>query len=134
MDQITIELITAEAMIELLTMKGIFYRKQFVKITDLGDQYLSVSDLKFRFFEKRDAEVIHFRKKCKSINPSVIIFLHHIRIKANGNNRCPHSYRISNHCQSDIHPGKLLGINNKIKTIKRKTCDYDPLRYWLIKS
>jgi len=47
-------------MIELLTMKGIFYRKQFVKITDLGDQYLSVSDLKFRFFEKRDAEVIHF--------------------------------------------------------------------------
>jgi len=44
-----------------------------------------------------------------------------------------HGYRISNHCQSDIHRGKLEGCNNKIKTIKPKACDYNPLQYLAFK-
>jgi hypothetical protein len=55
--------------------------------------------------------------------------LHHIRIKAEGKNGCPHSYRISNHCQSDIPTGKLEGINDKIKAIKQKVCKSNHLHY-----
>ncbi len=44
-----------------------------------------------------------------------------------------HGYRISTHCQSDIPTGKLEGINDKIKAIKRKAFDYNPLRYLAFK-
>ena len=31
-----------------------------------------------------------------------------------------YSYGIPNHCDTPIHTGKLKGVNNKIKVIKRK--------------
>lgn len=44
-----------------------------------------------------------------------------------------HSYGILNHCQYQIHTGKLEGINNKIKVIKRKTYGYQDLQYFTLK-
>ena len=42
-------------------------------------------------------------------------------------------YGILNHCQYPIHTGKLEGVNNKIKVIKRKAYGYHDLRYFTLK-
>jgi transposase len=44
-----------------------------------------------------------------------------------------HGYRISNYCQSDIPTRKLDGINDKIKTIKRKAFGSNHLQYLAVK-
>lgn len=44
-----------------------------------------------------------------------------------------YSYGILNHCHYTIHTGKLEGINNKIKVIKRKAYGYHDLRYFGLK-
>ena len=44
-----------------------------------------------------------------------------------------HSYGILNHCDFPIHTGKLEGVNNKIKVIKRKAYGYHDLRYFSLK-
>ena len=42
-------------------------------------------------------------------------------------------YGIVNHCDYPIHTGKLEGVNNKIKVIKRKAYGYHDLRYFTLK-
>jgi transposase len=42
-------------------------------------------------------------------------------------------YGIVNHCDYPIHNGKLEGVNNKIKVIKRKAYGYHDLRYFTLK-
>jgi len=44
-----------------------------------------------------------------------------------------YSYGILNHCRYPIHTGKLEGINNKIKVIKRKAYGYHDLEYFALK-
>ena len=42
-------------------------------------------------------------------------------------------YGILNHCKYPIHTGKLEGVNNKIKVIKRKAYGFHDLRYFTLK-
>jgi len=42
-------------------------------------------------------------------------------------------YGILNHCDYPIHTGKLEGVNNKIKFIKRKAYGYHDSRYFSLK-
>ena len=42
-------------------------------------------------------------------------------------------YGILNHCDHPIHTGKLEGVNNKIKVLKRKGYGYRDLRYFTLK-
>ncbi len=42
-------------------------------------------------------------------------------------------YGILNHCDYPIHTGRLEGVNNKIKVIKRKTYGFHDLRYFSLK-
>jgi len=42
-------------------------------------------------------------------------------------------YGILNHCEYPIHTGKLEGVNNKIKVIKRKAYGFHDLRYFTLK-
>ena len=44
-----------------------------------------------------------------------------------------HRYGILNHCDYPIHTGKLEGVNNKIKVIKRKAYGFHDLRYFELK-
>ena len=44
-----------------------------------------------------------------------------------------HSYGILSHCDYPIHTGKLEGVNNKIKVIKRKAYGFHDLRYFTLK-
>ena len=44
-----------------------------------------------------------------------------------------HEYGILNHCGHPIHTGKLEGVNNKIKVIKRKAYGFHDLRYFTLK-
>jgi len=44
-----------------------------------------------------------------------------------------YSYGILNHCKYQIHTGKLEGINNKIKVIKRKAYGYHDNHYFALK-
>jgi transposase len=44
-----------------------------------------------------------------------------------------HRYGILNHCDYSIHTGKLEGVNNKIKVIKRKAYGYHDTRYFSLK-
>lgn len=44
-----------------------------------------------------------------------------------------YSYGILNHCEYQIHTGKLEGINNKIKVIKRKAYGYKDMQYFALK-
>ena len=44
-----------------------------------------------------------------------------------------YSYGILNHCDYPIHTGKLEGVNNKIKVIKRKAYGFHDLRYFTLK-
>ena len=42
-------------------------------------------------------------------------------------------YGILNHCDLAIHTGKLEGVNNKIKIIKRNVYGFHDLRYFTLK-
>lgn len=44
-----------------------------------------------------------------------------------------HRYGILNHCDYPIYTGKLEGVNNKIKVIKRKAYGFHDLRYFSLK-
>jgi transposase len=44
-----------------------------------------------------------------------------------------HRYGIVNHCNYPIHTGKIEGVNNKIKVIKRKAYGFHDLRYFTLK-
>ena len=44
-----------------------------------------------------------------------------------------HRYGILNHCDYQIHTGKIEGVNNKIKVIKRKAYGFHDLRYFTLK-
>jgi transposase len=44
-----------------------------------------------------------------------------------------HRYGILNHCEYPFHTGKLEGVNNKIKVIKRKAYGFHDLRYFTLK-
>ena len=44
-----------------------------------------------------------------------------------------YSYGILSHCHYPIHTGKLEGVNNKIKVIKRKAYGFHDLRYFTLK-
>jgi transposase len=42
-------------------------------------------------------------------------------------------YGILNHCDHPIHTGKIEGVNNKIKVIKRKAYGFHDVRYFTLK-
>jgi len=42
-------------------------------------------------------------------------------------------YGILNHCEYPIHTGKIEGVNNKIKVIKRKAYGFHDIRYFTLK-
>jgi transposase len=44
-----------------------------------------------------------------------------------------YQYGIINHCDYPIHTGKIEGVNNKIKVIKRKAYGFHDLRYFTLK-
>ena len=44
-----------------------------------------------------------------------------------------HSYGIINHCMYPVHTGKLEGINNKIKDLKRNAYGFHDLEYFSLK-
>jgi len=44
-----------------------------------------------------------------------------------------YAYGIINHCLYPIHTGKVEGINNKIKVIKRKAYGFLDLEYFTLK-
>ncbi len=44
-----------------------------------------------------------------------------------------HRYGILSHCDHPIHTGKLEGMNNKIKVIKRKAYGFHDVRYFTLK-
>jgi len=44
-----------------------------------------------------------------------------------------YKYGILNHCRYKIHTGKLEGINNKIKVIKRRAYGYQDIEYFALK-
>ncbi len=44
-----------------------------------------------------------------------------------------HRYGIVNHCDYPVHTGKLEGVNNKIKVIKRKAYGFHDIRYFTLK-
>lgn len=44
-----------------------------------------------------------------------------------------HRYGILNHCTHPIHTGKIEGVNNKIKVIKRKAYGFHDVRYFTLK-
>lgn len=44
-----------------------------------------------------------------------------------------HRRGILNHCEYPMHTGRLEGINNKIKVIKRKAYGYHDDRYFTLK-
>lgn len=44
-----------------------------------------------------------------------------------------YSYGILNHCDYPIHTGKIEGVNNKIKVIKRKAYGFHDVRYFTLK-
>ena len=44
-----------------------------------------------------------------------------------------HRYGIVNHCNYPIHTGKIEGVNNKIKVIKRKAYGFHDNRYFSLK-
>jgi transposase len=46
---------------------------------------------------------------------------------------CRYRYGILNHCDHPIHTGRLEGVNNKIKVIKRKAYGYHDFRYFSLK-
>ena len=48
-------------------------------------------------------------------------------------NLCRHEKGIVNHCRYPIHTGRLEGINNKIKVIKRQAYGFRDDRYFILK-
>lgn len=46
---------------------------------------------------------------------------------------CHYRYGILNHCGYPIHTGKLEGVNNKIKVIKRRAYGFHDVRYFSLK-
>jgi len=44
-----------------------------------------------------------------------------------------HRYGILSHCEHPIHTGKIEGVNNKIKVIKRKAYGFHDIRYFTLK-
>jgi len=46
---------------------------------------------------------------------------------------CRYRYGILNHCEYPIHTGRLEGVNNKIKVIKRRAYGFHDLRYFSLK-
>jgi transposase len=59
--------------------------------------------------------------------------LHHPSVTSFANMLERYQYGILNHCDYPIHTGKLEGVNNKIKVIKRKAYGFHDLRYFTLK-
>ena len=59
--------------------------------------------------------------------------INHPSVNAFANMLERHRYGILNHCDYPIHTGKLEGVNNKIKVIKRKADGFHDLRYFTLK-
>jgi transposase len=59
--------------------------------------------------------------------------INHPSVNAFANMLERYRYGILNHCTYPIHTGKLEGVNNKIKVIKRKAYGFHDLRYFTLK-
>jgi transposase len=59
--------------------------------------------------------------------------LHHPSVTSFANMLERYRDGIINHCDYPIHTGKLEGVNNKIKVIKRKAYGFHDLRYFTLK-
>ena len=59
--------------------------------------------------------------------------INHRSVNAFANMLERYRYGILNHCDYPIHSGKLEGVNNKIKVIKRKAYGFHDLRYFTLK-
>lgn len=59
--------------------------------------------------------------------------LNHLEVTKFAKMLCRYRYGILNHCDYSIHTGRLEGVNNKIKVIKRRAYGYHDLRYFSLK-
>jgi transposase len=59
--------------------------------------------------------------------------LNHSSVTAFAKTLEKYRYGILNHCDYAIHNGKIEGVNNKIKVIKRKAYGFHDLRYFTLK-
>ena len=59
--------------------------------------------------------------------------VNHPTVKKFAKTLCRYRYGILNHCEFPIHTGKLEGVNNKIKVIKRRAYGFHDVRYFSLK-
>jgi transposase len=59
--------------------------------------------------------------------------VNHPAVKKFAKTLCRYRYGILNHCEYPIHTGRLEGVNNKIKVIKRRAYGFHDLRYFSLK-
>lgn len=59
--------------------------------------------------------------------------IHHPSVTSFAKTLERYRYGILSHCDYPIHTGKLEGVNNKIKVIKRKAYGFHDLRYFTLK-
>ena len=82
----------------------------------------------YRHRDKKQAKIV-LDEWCnlagESKNPELIRFARKLK---------RHRQGILNHCIYPIHTGKLEGVNNTLKVIKRKAYGYLDTRYFILKS
>jgi len=59
--------------------------------------------------------------------------VNHPAVKKFAKTLCRYRYGILNHCEFPIHTGKLEGVNNKIKVIKRRAYGFHDVSYFSLK-
>jgi len=109
------------------------HRQQLKQLLDLNEVISTVMILKEKLkhiwtYQSRSWAAKAIDSWCKlaeTLNhPSVTAFAEMLQRR---------SYGILNHCDHPIHTGKIEGVNNKIKVIKRKAYGYHDLRYFTLK-
>jgi len=108
-------------------------RQQLKKLLALNETINTVMILKetlkriwtYRYRRWAQKALDHWCSLARSIN--------HRSVNAFAKMLNRYRYGILNHCQYPIHTGKLEGVNNKIKVIKRKSYGFHDLRYFTLK-
>jgi len=59
--------------------------------------------------------------------------VNHPAVKTFAKTLCRYRYGVLNQCEYPIHTGRLEGVNNKIKVIKRRAYGFHDLRYFSLK-
>ena len=108
-------------------------RQQLKQLLALNETINTVMILKeklkqiwtYRYRRWAEKTLDHWCSLARSIN--------HRSVNAFANMLDRYRYGTLNHCQYPIHTGKLEGVNNKIKVIKRKAYGFHDLRYFTLK-